>query len=77
VKLACHVVNSKIAIGSLPRLQISPGIIVLFEKIYDGQPILTVVSIIGEDVQYRHFNQVYDVKSGSQPNTMPIFGNNY
>ena len=50
VKLACHVVNSNIAIGSLPTLQISQGIVALFEKIYDGEPILTVFSNIGEDV---------------------------
>jgi hypothetical protein len=30
--------------------------VALFEKIYDGEPILTVVSNIGEDVQYRYFN---------------------
>jgi hypothetical protein len=48
-KLACHVVNSNIAIGSLPTLQISLGIVALFEKIYDGEPILTVFSNIGED----------------------------
>jgi hypothetical protein len=46
-KLACHVVNSNIAIGSLPTLQISLGIIALFENIYDGKPILTVISNIG------------------------------
>jgi hypothetical protein len=45
----CHVVNSNIAIGSLPTLQISLGIVVLFEKIYDGEPILAVFSNIGED----------------------------
>jgi hypothetical protein len=56
VKLACHVVNSNIAIDSLPTLQISLGIVALFEKIYDGEPILTVVSNIGENVQYRCFN---------------------
>jgi hypothetical protein len=53
VKLACHVVNTNIAIGSLPTLQISLGIVALFEQIYDGEPILTVFSNIGEDVQYR------------------------
>jgi hypothetical protein len=50
VKLAWHVVNSNIAIDSLPTLQISVGIFPLFEKIYDGEPIVTVVSNIGEDV---------------------------
>ncbi len=51
-----HVVNSNIANGSLPRLQISLGIVALFEKISNGDPIFTVVSNIGEDVQYRCFN---------------------
>jgi hypothetical protein len=31
-------------------------VIALFEKSYDGEPILTVFSNIGEDVQYRCFN---------------------
>ncbi len=44
MKLACHVVNSNVAIGSLPKLQISLGIVSLLEKIYDGEPILTVFS---------------------------------
>jgi hypothetical protein len=56
VKLACHVVISNIAIGPLPTLQISPGIVSLFEKIYDSEPILTIVSKIGEEVQYHCFN---------------------
>jgi hypothetical protein len=43
-KLVCHVLNSNIAIDSLPTLQISLGIIALFEKIYDGEPFLTVFS---------------------------------
>jgi hypothetical protein len=55
-KLARYVVLSNIAIDSLPRLQISQGIIALFEKIYDREPILTVISNIGEEVQYRCFN---------------------
>jgi hypothetical protein len=53
VKLACHVVNSNIAIGTLPTLLISLGIVALFEKIYDEEPILIVFSNIGEDVKYR------------------------
>jgi hypothetical protein len=49
-KLARHVVcNSNIAIDSSPTNQISLQILALFEKIYDGEPILTVVSNIGED----------------------------
>jgi hypothetical protein len=51
--------NSNIAIGSLPTLQISLRIVELFEKIYDYEPILTVVSNIGEDVQY---NTVVSIK---------------
>ncbi len=47
VQLACHVVNSNVAIGYLPTLQILLGIVALFEKIYDGEPILTVFSNIG------------------------------
>jgi hypothetical protein len=53
VKLAGHVVNSDIAIGSLPTFQISLGLFALYEKIYDGEPILAVISNTGEDVQYR------------------------
>jgi hypothetical protein len=45
--------NSNSAIGSLPTLQIPQVIVELFEKIYGGEPILTVVSNIGEDAQYR------------------------
>jgi hypothetical protein len=56
VKLAGHMVNSNIAIGSLPTLQISIGIVAVFEKIYYEVPILTVFSNIGEDVQYCCFN---------------------
>jgi hypothetical protein len=46
-KLACHVVNSNNAINSLLTLQIPLGTVALFEKIYDGEPILTVFSNIG------------------------------
>ncbi len=49
-------VNSNIAIGALPTLQISLGIVALFEKVYDDGPIPTIFSNIGEDVQYRCFN---------------------
>jgi len=50
-KLACNVVNSNVAGGSLPTLQISLGIVALFEKIYYEVHILTVFSNIGEDGQ--------------------------
>ncbi len=55
-KLECHVVNSNIAIGSLPTLQMSHGLLALFEKIYYGDPIFTLISNNGEDVQYQCFN---------------------
>jgi len=55
-KLAGHVVNSNIAIGSLPTLQTLHGLLALFEKIYYGEPIFTDFSNIGEDVQYRCLN---------------------
>jgi hypothetical protein len=76
-KLACHMVNSNIAIGSLPTLQTSHSLLPLFEKIYFGDPIFTVISNNGEDVQYQFFNQVYDVKSKSQPDTIALLGINY
>ncbi len=49
--------NSNVAIDSSSTLQISLEILALFEKIYDGEPILNVVSIIGED-----FNTVVSIK---------------
>jgi hypothetical protein len=51
-KLACHVVNSNIAIGSLPALQTSHELLALFEKIFYGEPIFTDFSNIGEDVHF-------------------------
>ncbi len=42
--------------GALLTLQISLGIVVLFEKIYNDGPILTLFSNIGEDVQYSCVN---------------------
>ncbi len=79
VKIACHVVISNNAINSLPTLQISPGIAILFEKIYDGEPILVIFSVIEEDLHSMPLFHVsvYDVKSVSQPETMPILGCNY
>jgi hypothetical protein len=76
-ELACHIVNSNIAIGSLLTIQISLGIVPLFEKIYDGEPILHVISNNGEDVQYCCFNKVYDMKSVSQTDTMTILERNF
>ncbi len=48
--------NSNIAIGPLPTLQTSPGLLALFEKIYYGDLIFPVISNNGEDVQHRCFN---------------------
>jgi hypothetical protein len=70
-------VNSNIAIGSLPTHQISPGIVALFAKIFDGKPILTVFSNIGEDVQCRCLNLVYNVERVSQHGTIVLLGNDY
>jgi hypothetical protein len=50
------VANSNIATGSLATLQMPLGIVALFKKIYDEEPILTVFLNIEEDVQYRCFN---------------------
>jgi len=41
-KRECHVVNSNNAINSLPTIPISLAIVALYEKIYDGEPILSV-----------------------------------
>ncbi len=70
-------VNSNIAIGSLPTLQTLHGLLALFEKIYYGGSIFTDFLNIGEDVQYRCFNSVYDVKSVPQPDTIALLGINY
>jgi hypothetical protein len=55
-KPAFYVLNSNIGIESLPTLQISLGNLALFAKVYYGEPIITDLSNIGEDVQYRCFN---------------------
>jgi hypothetical protein len=44
-KVASHMLISNKTINSLPTVQISLGIAALFEKIYDGEPILTVFSV--------------------------------
>jgi hypothetical protein len=51
-KLECHMVSSNIAIDTLPTLQKLVGVIALFVKIYDGDPIFTVISNNGEDNNY-------------------------
>jgi hypothetical protein len=62
VKLACLMVTSNVATGSVPTLQISLGIVALLEKIYYEVPILTVFSNIGEDGQYRYLQTIIDLK---------------
>ncbi len=60
----------------LPTLQISLGIVALFEKIYYELPIL----IPSSQISGRMYNTVVSikcVKSVSQPDTMPLFANNY
>ncbi len=48
---------------SLPTLHISLWIVALSEKIYNGDPILTVVSNIGKDVDtVVSIKSTYDVK---------------
>jgi hypothetical protein len=79
VKLACHGENSNIAIGSLPKLQISLGIVALIERFMMKSRFLPSFQISGRMyiVQYRCFNKLYDVKRVSQPVTIALLGNNY
>jgi hypothetical protein len=58
-------VNSNNAINSLPTVQMSLGIVALLG--YMIELILTVISVIGEDVRKCCFSKVYDVKSVWQP----------
>jgi hypothetical protein len=52
-KRACHVLNSNKAINSDRSIHISLGIVALFENIFDGEPILIVSSVSGDDLQQR------------------------
>jgi hypothetical protein len=54
-KLASHLLNSNNANRSFPTVPTSMGIVALFEKIYDGEPILTVFPLIEEDVLAKGF----------------------
>jgi hypothetical protein len=74
-KLACHVLSSNNAIHSFhPRaIQTSLRFVAIFKKINDGEPILTVFSVIGEDVQHHCFSQVYYVRTVTQPDIDTIF----
>ena len=74
-KLACHVLNSNIAIDSLPTLQLSLRIFALFEKIYSMME--TSGRMYCMYVQYICFKKVCDVKSVTQPDTVPLLENNY
>jgi hypothetical protein len=58
-----HELNSNDALNSLSPLQISLGIVTLFEQIYNGEPILSVFSVIGENVHCtKPLFQVSDLK---------------
>jgi hypothetical protein len=79
-KLACNVGNLNNTINSLPTLQISLGIVALFEKIYGGEPIITVFPVIWEDVHYNTVvcvKYVYEVKSVSAPEILSTLGYNF
>jgi hypothetical protein len=56
-KLACHVVNSNIAFGSLPTLQISLGIVALFERFMMESRFVPSFQISG-----RLYNTVVSIK---------------
>ena len=56
-KLACHVVNSNIAIGSLATLQTLHVLLALLEKIYDGELILP-----SSQISVRMYNTVVSIK---------------
>jgi hypothetical protein len=62
--------------NSLPTVQISLWIVALFQKIYDGEPILTVFFFIGEDVQHCCFSYVH-VLCENYDAARNVFGNNY
>jgi hypothetical protein len=64
--------------GSLPTLQISLGIVALFEKIYDSELILAVVSNIGENVVMYSTIPLFllsEKRVASLSDTMPILEN--
>jgi hypothetical protein len=54
-KHASHVLNSNNANRSFPTVPTSLVLVALFEKIYDGEPILTVFSLFGKDVSVKSF----------------------
>jgi hypothetical protein len=60
-------------IGEVPlrKNQKSQGFVAPFETIYDGVPIVAVLSVSGEDLQYRCFSKVNYVKVDA------VFATNY
>jgi hypothetical protein len=75
-KLACHVVDSKMVIDSLPSVQLSPGIFALLEKIYDGNRFLWTSLISGRMFNTVCYNTLYYVSTVSQPWETIYFANN-
>ncbi len=51
------------------------GIVALFEKIYDDEPILTAFSVSDEDLQYHCSSKVYYVKTVPQSDIDSVFEN--
>jgi hypothetical protein len=76
-KLTSIVLISNIAINFLPTVQISFGIVALLKRIMLESRFLPSSQISG--VMYNTIVSIefYDVKSVSQPDTMPLFVNNY
>ncbi len=70
-----HKPRAQLKHRSLPTVQISLGI-VLFEKIY-GEPILSVFSVSGEDLQHRCYSTVHYERNVSQPDIEGIFENDF
>jgi hypothetical protein len=61
----------------LPKVQTSRGFFTVIEKIYSEEPILTVFSVIGEDLQHRCFRKEHYVKGVTQPDSDAVSANNY
>ncbi len=66
-------VNSNTAINSLPTVQISVRIVAFFEKINDGDPILTNFSVSGEDLPLFQYSVPYYVRTVSLPANDAVF----
>jgi hypothetical protein len=61
----------------LPKVQTSQGFVALVEKIFNEKPILTVVSVKGENLQHSCFRKEYYVKTVTQPDSDAVSANNY